>query len=259
MKHLIFAMLFCLVAPVAQAQNFDSLPEPETDTPAPPPATAAPEAKGCGDDPRLVNIAELMSGSAKVSPPLTLAPETFLTLDQEVLDTLGGQMTVCPNNPVLKSGKPMKKVAINFEPLWDQIRKAAINNDFEKVKTLATSFVVNPKEPKDIPPLFSRIDMDEKRLKDLLAALGIQERVNELPLEADIFIALGGKSTAKTDAYFLDNGDHFNETNREKLASKGILLSGIRYICTFSATNDTFRRVASSKLHALGLNPVAIF
>lgn len=137
----------------AEAQNFDSIPAGNDSAPteaqaaAPAQPAAAPAAKGeCGDDPRLVdNLLEIMQSDKPVSPPITVTPETFINLDPEVLARLNGQMIICPNNPVLKSGKPMRKVVAPFEVIWDNLRKAAIAGDEARVKRILTSYTARPR------------------------------------------------------------------------------------------------------------------
>jgi hypothetical protein len=261
MKKFMFALLFSFVAATAQAQNFESLAEPEsvTPVPAPVPAPAASSIQsGCGDDPRFYeSLVEILASKAPVSPPMTVTPETYLNLDKEVVERLAGQMTICPNIPVLKSGQFMKKVAIDFEPLWDKIRQAAMDNDMDTIKILSQSFIAKPKDPQEITLLFGGAPLEHDSMIKMYKTLGIRESSsydstnckNYFSL-ADIFLAFGGRSTVKTEVHFIYGG--IRNDQQEKLPKGSIILflPQISGYCTGALIGD--------KLNALGLIPVAI-
>lgn len=195
MKQLLLVVLLCAFTVTAQAQNFDSI-SVENVVAAP---VAQPTPDGCGDDPRLVtDIISIMSSNEPVSPPVTVTPATYMELDADVLTRLAGQMLICPDNLVLKNGKPMKKIVADFELIWDKIRKAAIVNDFETVKKIMAGFVATPKTAQEIALLFARVDMEEKIYTALYKAAGLAvPREDTLCYLIDFYIALGGSSSEK--------------------------------------------------------------
>lgn len=211
----------------AQAQNFDSIPagndsaptEAQVAVPAQP--AAAPAAKGeCGDDPRLEGeLLEIMQSDKPVSPPITVTPETFINLDPEILVRLGGQMIICPNNPVLKSGKPMRKVVAPFEVIWDNLRKAAIAGDEERMKQVLTSYTAAPKTTQEIVNLLSPVDLDDKTKAALYKAAGMGISKVTGGLVIDLYTVLGGKPSDRKTVYMThkDNipEDLAGEDNKE--------------------------------------------
>jgi hypothetical protein len=249
MKKIMFALLFCFAASTAAAQNFEAVPESAPPDQAP----TMSETSGCVDDPRFASIAEIMAGSAPVSPPLTVTPETFLNMDPEVVTALGGQMIICPDNPVLKNGKPMKKITVDFEYVWDKMRRAAMQNDFEAVKNLAQAFVVKAKEPKDIPPLFTVTQMEKQTVEKLYQALGIvfyRDGSTYYPMPADIYIALGGRSTVKAEVYYCNY--LASPEQREKFSGSTII---VNVHIGGDAVSQTYK-VIGNKLRALGVTPM---
>lgn len=198
--RVLFLSLFILAfATLGFAQNFDEI-APSDSPKSSIGATsgkesATPETEGgCKDDPRLeTDLAEIMESNAPVKPLLTVTPETFLNMDEEAIAALGGKMLVCPNNPVLKNGKTMKKVQIDFAPLWANIRKAAADGNVEQLKRLLNDFRALPMPSAEIVKLFIPINLDEKTAKTLFSAAGIKPLENYSNKITEFYIHLGGK------------------------------------------------------------------
>lgn len=184
----------------AKAQNFDSMKDASASQPEAATQLSHKQTGDCGDDPRLeTELLNIMQSSTPINPPITVTPETFLNMDSEILQVLGGQMIICPNIPVLKSGRPMKKVPADFEGIWDNLRKAAIAGDESRMKQILTGFTAKPKTTREIVNMLSPVDLDDTTRKTLYNSAGI-----ELPKNAkdsliiDFYKALGGKTDDKT-------------------------------------------------------------
>lgn len=195
-----FFMLGLCFSQQAKAQNFDSMenaaalqPEAATQSPQKQPGD-------CGDDPRLeTELLNIMQSSTPINPTITVTPETFLNMDSEILQVLAGQMIICPNIPVLKSGKPMKKVPADFKGIWDNLRKAAIAGDESRMKQILTGFTAKPKTTREIVNMLSSVDLDDATRKTLYKAAGIELPQNaKESLIIDFYKALGGKPDDKT-------------------------------------------------------------
>lgn len=193
MKKVLFSSLLCGIAAVA---SFGSAAVPMLEAILPVNAYAA--APDCKDDPRLRDIVHIMENPQQISPPITVTPETFLALNKDVLARLAGQMTICPDNHVLKNGNPMKKVPVDFEPVWNKIRTAAMNNDFKTAQTLVQSFTVKAKTPEEVGLLLTPTGLDEKVNEQLYQALGMsydKYKSDKTSHVIDFFTILGGKSS----------------------------------------------------------------
>lgn len=223
----------------AQAQNFDSIPAGNDSAPAPTEAqvavpaqpAAAAAAKGeCGDDPRLEGeLLEIMASDKPVSPPITVTPETFINLDPEILARLGGQMVICPNNPVLKSGKPMRKVVAPFEVIWDNLRKAAIAGNEARVKQILTSYTAAPKTTQEIVNLLVDVDLEEKSKAALYktAGMGISKVTGGQVI--DFYTVLGGKPSDKKTVYLswaTEPPQKFTEEDNKEIMDNHVFLLG---------------------------------
>lgn len=243
----------------AQAQNFDSIPagndnapteaqpaaQAQPAAPAPAPATTG----GCQDDPRLEGeLLAIMASDKPVSPPITVTPETFINLDPEVLARLSGQMIICPNNPVLKSGKPMRKVVAPFEVIWDNLRKAAIAGDEARVKQVLTSYTAAPKTTEEIANLRGIVDLNDKTKQALYKAAGIAIPSVSGGRVIDFYTVLGGKPSDKKTVYVLGadsvpeefQGDE-NKNLRE--SSIFILLGRLASHNAMNELGNSFRRL----------------
>lgn len=174
-KFLIFTLLFLgWLAVDANAQNFEAL-EAEQPAAAQPPVKTQTKAGDCQDDPRLeTDLLAIIESKEPITPPITVTPDTFINMDPDLLQVLGGHMIVCPNIPVLKSGRPARKVETDFEVIWDNIRKAAIAGDEAKMKALLTSYRAAPKPTKEIIGLLAPIGLEEKIGKKLYMAAGLE-------------------------------------------------------------------------------------
>lgn len=209
-------------------QNFDEIAPTEkqsklaADTPAPVKSKASGD---CQDDPRLeTDIIEIMETSEPVKPLLTVTPETFLNMDDEVVTALGGKMLVCPNNPVLKSGKTMKKIQMDFAPLWANIRKAAADENVAQLKKLLDNFRALPMSSAEIVNLAVPLNMDEGVAKKLFSAAGMEMSENsDYPnCVIEFYTLLGGKATDNPLVYvdaYLDpkTMDKIKEENKDEV------------------------------------------
>lgn len=192
----ILAIAFCFISCAANAQNFDSLNK----APAEPAKTQAAATDNCVDDPRLVSeIVNIMDSTTPINPPITITPETYLTLESEVANRLAGQMIICPNIPVLKNGKPAKKVLIDFEPIWQAIQNAAAKEDMESVARYVNGFMAKPKSIQEITMLLVPFQLEEKKKEALYKTAGVEMYQGNKPrfdLDVlDFYIRLGGKSS----------------------------------------------------------------
>lgn len=214
MRKILLAALFAACcASGALAQNFDSLgsaaPAPQA---APDPAPAAPA--GCVDDPRLeTDLITIMDSSDPVTPPITITAETYLVTEPDVLKRLAGQMVICPNIPVMKSGKAARKIPIEFEALWKAMRDAAVAGDKTRIKQLAESFVAKPKSTKDIAKLVTELGVDKNTQEIMNNALKLDEYPGSFLL-FDLYKALGGSSTDTIPVFI----SHLSLNQREKAA-----------------------------------------
>lgn len=195
MKTLWMFFVLLGMAGVVHAQNFDILPE------LAPQEEAKDSSPKCGDDPRLMDIVSIMESDTPPSPQLTITPEAFLRLDPEVVQALGGKMMVCPDNPVLKGGKTFKKIMVNFDVVMEKLLQAAIMDDFDAVKRIASSYSIAPKLPKDVVALGSPLRLDQAVAKKFYAALGLELPHQNFQWYIGIFTALGGKATERADVY----------------------------------------------------------
>lgn len=159
------------------------------------PARAA--AGACGDDLRLSRLGDLLQGGAPIEPPFTVLPETFLRLHPAARKALGKALIVCPGIPLNAQGRPMRPVILPFADLWEIMEMAVNAGDWEEVAFLRESF-----KPQPLPAeaLFSLLEVpmwDEKNMKKLATALGIQPGVNGRRFFAlDVIHALGGRAEA---------------------------------------------------------------
>lgn len=188
-RILIMAIVACFMVSLANAQDFEALEnaakEPEKKQTAP--------ANDCKDDPRLeTEIVTIMDSNTPVNPPITITPETYLSLDGEIIKRLAGQMVICPNNPVLKSGKPMKKISMDFEPVWQTIITATAKNDMDSAEKYMNSVLVKPKYIKEILNLFTPIRLDEKKIEELYKRVGISYPEKSAAV-VDFYNFMGGK------------------------------------------------------------------
>lgn len=245
----------------AQAQNFDSIPagndtapDPtENQAPVPPQPSPAQAAKGeCGDDPRLEGeLLEIMQSDKPITPPLTVTPETFINLAPEILARLGGQMVICPNNPVLKSGKPMRKVAAPFEAIWDNLRKAAIAGDEARVTQILTSYTAAPKTTQEIVNILAPVDLDDKVKAALYKTAGINLSKNTGGLMTDFYAVFGGKSSDSKAVYLLGGSDYPKEFSGEDNEE---LRKGYIFLFNISPSSNSTRAEYADSLRRLGVN-----
>lgn len=228
----------------AQAQNFDSIPAGNDNAPteaqvaAPAPATTG----GCQDDPRLEGeLFEIMATDKPVTPPITVTPETFINLDPEVLARLSGQMIICPNNPVLTSGKPMRKVVAPFEVIWDNLRKAAIAGDESRVKQMLTTYTAAPKTTQEIVNLLAPVDLDDKTKTLLYKAAGLAFSKDSTAWVIDFYIVLGGKPSDTKTARLI-----YGKKIPEQSSDEG-------YIFVLGVTNSGLKDAYRNRLGRLGV------
>lgn len=188
-KIFILTVVFCFMHGFANAQNFDSLNKEVTE-----PATTQTATSGnCVDDPRLeTEIISIMESNTPVNPPITVTPETYLTLEGDIIKRLAGQMVICPNNPILKSGKPMKKIVIEFEPVWQAIQNAAAKGDMESVEKYVNGFTVKPKTITEITSLLTPFQLEDKKQEALYRAAGLTSKREDSDV-LDFYIRMGGK------------------------------------------------------------------
>lgn len=152
---------------------------------------------GCVDDPRLeTDIVDIMqSDNPVIVPPITVTPETYLTLDSEVVAKLAGNMVICPKNPVLKNGKTVRKISVEFPVLWEQILNATKDGDEARLKMLLSNFVSKPMNPSDMFMLNIPIGLDNQKMDFLYENAGMKKSLFKEVI--DFFIFTGGKSTEK--------------------------------------------------------------
>lgn len=151
----------------------------------------------CGDDPRLASaLRDLVKEPAKITPPLTITPETWLDMDTEFRNLLGGNATICPGIPVLKSGKLLRKPELEFNTLWVALRNAAQRKDKETVKWIFSNFKAKPMTVTEIVKTVESPLMTEEGQKLLCEVIGVVNNDNTLIL--DFYSALGGAPTDKT-------------------------------------------------------------
>lgn len=151
-------------------------------------------ASDCVDDPRLdTDIVRIMqTDDPVIAPPITITPETYLNLDNDVIAKLAGNMVICPNNPVLKNGKTMRTISIDFPVLWEYIVNAAKKDDKDRLKNLLLNFRSKPMSPKDMLRLGVSIPLNDDKRDLLYKTAGVNtKRHNEA---IDFFIFTGGKS-----------------------------------------------------------------
>lgn len=198
----LLAAALCLAPLGAQAQNFDAI---ATDRPADTAAgtSGAGPDKGadnsqCGDDPRLANeMFAIMQSDAPITPPITVTPETYLILEPEVVARLNGQMIICPNIPVLRNGKTVKKVPVNFDAVWNALSRAAVTRNEDRVKQLLATFTARPMTTAEILKLFATIGLDQKAKELLYRAAGLPVPDGDKAVFIDFYRALGGKAADK--------------------------------------------------------------
>lgn len=221
----LLAAALCLTPLGAQAQNFDAI---ATDRPADTatgtsgagpdkgpdngadkaanaaggavtaPASPAAGRDQCGDDPRLANeMFAIMQSDAPITPPMTVTPETYLILEPEVVARLNGQMVICPNIPVLRNGKTVKKVPVNFDAVWNALSRAAVTRNEDRVKQLLATFTARPMNTAEILKLFATIGLDQKAKELLYRAAGLPVPSDDDAVFIDFYRALGGKAADK--------------------------------------------------------------
>ncbi|MBD5646073.1 MAG: hypothetical protein HDQ89_00070 [Desulfovibrio sp.] len=162
-----------------------------------PAAPARAAAGACGDDLRLSRLGELLQGGQAIEAPFTVLPDTFLRLHPAARKALGNALVVCPGIPLNAQGRPMRPVILPFADIWEIMEMAVNAGDWEEVAFLRESF-----RPQPLPAeaLFSLLEVpmwDEKNMKKLATALGIQPGVNGRRFFAlDVFHALGGRAEA---------------------------------------------------------------
>lgn len=169
--------------------------------PAAVPVQGAAPAKvgGCADDERLLTIGQWLGGPPQ-NPPVTISPETFILMDQEIVGLLGGQAVICPNVPLLKSGKTFSKITVPFDLLWNQLQTAAIRGDAETVTRLQGTFKAAALPPNKVVELAAVIGLNDAAGRTLFKGLGLNPREVQgvFPIYfAEIYVSVGGKSTEK--------------------------------------------------------------
>lgn len=210
-----------------EGKDVPSAPAVQTPLVAPaavPVQGAAPaKAAGCADDERLLTIGQWLGGPPQ-NPPVTISPETFILMDQEIVVLLGGQAVVCPNVPLLKSGKTLSKITVPFDLLWNQLQTAAIRGDAETVTRLQGTFKAAALPPDKVVELAADIGLNDAAGRTLFKGLGLNPRgQNTFPVYfVEIFVSVGGISTEK--------GHVLMETSpskdwKEKMPFKSFLVS----------------------------------
>lgn len=169
--------------------------------PAAAPAQGAAPAKagGCADDERLLTIGQWLGGPPQ-NPPVTISPESFILMDQEVVALLGGQAVVCPNVPLLKGGKTLSKITVPFDLLWNQLQTAAIRGDTETVTRLQGTFKAAALPPDKVVELAAATGLNDAAGRTLFKGLGLNPREIQgaFPIYlVEIYVSVGGKSTEK--------------------------------------------------------------
>lgn len=156
------------------------------------------QASECKDDPRLeTEIVEIMeTDDPVIVPPITVTPETYISMEPDVIAKLAGQLVICPKNPVLKSGKSLRKVEIEFPVLWEHIQKAVLAGDESKIKTLLVNFSSKPLPPLDIVNLFTTPPFDKEKIDFLYKAAGLDSKAS-FKTSADFFNLTGGRTSEK--------------------------------------------------------------
>lgn len=185
--------------PSAVTSHIPSTPvaQPQAATVAAPAPVSAKE-QGCGDDARLLTIGQWLGGPLQ-TPPVTISPETFILMAQELMAQLGGQAVICPNVPLLKGGKTLTKVTVPFDLLWNQIQTAALRGDVEGIRQLQASFLAAPLPPEKVVALANNSGLDETTGHVICKGLGLQLRKGRDYLHTlEVFVAVGGKSTKET-------------------------------------------------------------
>lgn len=258
MRKLILTVLFVGCFAVAtQAQNFDSIEQKaEPAQAAPTQAPPAQAAGDCQDDPRLeTELMSLLQATEPINPPVTVTADTFINLDPDVLKALAGQMIICPNTPVLKSGKPARKVVADFEIIWDNIRKAAIANDEARVKELLTSYRAKPKPTEEIITLLAPIGLDDKTRQILYKTAGLQLAKEEGDSRLiDFYKVLGGRVADKTPVIITQSGSLKAEekTNYKEKFGKIIEVIASEYTPYLNSYNSNALIIVSNRLNGVG-------
>ena len=257
LRHLFAApalLALALVAPfcAAQAQNFDAIRADGGKAAQAQPAPASAAQSGCQDDPRLEGeILTIMQSDKPVSPPIVVTPETFINLDPEILARLGGQMVICPNNPVLKGGKPMRKVVAPFEAIWDNLRKAAIAGDEARVKQVLTSYTAAPKTTQEIVNILAPVDLDDKVKAALYKAAGMSLSKNTGGLVIDFYTVFGGKPSDAVPVYLTYQNSYPKEFSGEDSEE---LRKGKIFLLNMAPNSSSTRAEYVEALRRLGVN-----
>ncbi len=258
MKKLLCLMLLLGFTASAQAQNFENV------TPQQSPAAAAttPTAKVCQDDARLLELGTLLENPAKISPSLTMTAETFLSLDQEVIKALGGKLIICPNNPVLKNGKPLKKLALKPDTLMQLINEKVRAGDFEGVKQISLTYVIAPIQQNEIASLLTPLPYDGEVLTNTLKALGMSPNFDddgsdaERKVNLEVIAALKGKVAQFGDVYI--TAYPLNEKVKQKLPKNAFYLDNVVLFVNLNYSYKQNNEKAVRLLRAIGLNPMII-
>ena len=189
---------------------------------APAQGAAPAKAAGCADDERLLTIGQWL-GVQSQHPPVTISPETFILMDQEVVALLGGQAVVCPNVPLLKGGKALSKITVPFDLLWNQLQTAAIRGDAKAVTRLQGSFKAAALPPDKVVELAAATGLNEAAVRTLFNGLGLNPRNQHefYTYFIEIYVAVGGKSTEKAQVLM-----EFGSTREfmEKMPPKSFLV-----------------------------------
>lgn len=275
----LLAAALCLTPLGAQAQNFDAI---ATDRPADTatgtsgagpdkgpdkaadkaanaaggaataPASSAAGGDQCGDDPRLANeMFAIMQSDAPITPPITVTPETYLILEPEVVARLNGQMIICPNIPVLRNGKTVKKVPVSFDAVWNALSRAAVTRNEDRVKQLLATFTARPMNTAEILKLFATIGLDQKARELLYRAAGLPVSSNGWFI--DFYRALGGKAADKK--MVLINRDP-KEASSELAAVAEEYQRKKDDICLIHGISGSDREWYKNKLIPLGIHAV---
>lgn len=229
---------------VANAQNFDALNNETKDSPK----TQSASANDCKDDPRLeTDIVAIMDSSTPVNPPITVTPETYLSMDGDIIKRLAGQMVICPNNPVLKSGKPAKKIVIDFEPVWQAIQTAAAKGDMETIEKYVNGVIVKPKRTEEILTMLSPLQLDDKKKEALYKASGMQ--LGKYPEIIDFYSRMGGKPSDEAIVILSTTKLNDNEIEGYKEKYK-------KEIYNIKISYDGYSDIMPDKLKGLGIQTI---
>lgn len=194
----------------------------------------------------------MQTDNPQIRPYLTITPETFITLNEDVRAKLAGNAIICPKISLLKNGALSGKASINFPDLWSQMQYSIADNNKERLKWLLANFKSNPMDPQDIINLVNKLGMEQEQGEALYKT--INRTPGYFPSVIDFFIFTGGKTSSPATVYIGYNPD--DEEEMKKNNKDGGRMIFVGDLLNYAHKQGTQSALAE-KLRATGLTAIS--